>query len=88
MEVTIIEYFPEHGFEVWITDVIEIGYGMGDVFTTYEEALAYAQDQKLPVVDIAHITMSFMDGKELRTFFDEFLEFEDSGIIKGIKHTH
>lgn len=85
MEVAIIEHFIGHGFEVWITDIIEIGCGMGDIFPTYEEALTYAKDQNLPIVDISHIELSFMESDKLRIFLNQFLELKSNGIITGIK---
>jgi hypothetical protein len=85
MEIALVEYFPGHGFEAWITDVIEIGAGMGDVFSTRDEALIYAQEHSLPVVDISHIDMSFMEGEELRKFMSQFLELDSSGGIISIK---
>lgn len=85
MEVALVEYFPGHGFEVWITDRIETGEGMGDVFSTRDDALQYAQEHDVPIVDISHIEMNVIEGAELRAFMSQFLELDFNGAILSIR---
>ena len=85
MEIALIENFPGHGFEVWITDVIEIGAGMGDVFTTRHEALEYATEHGVPIADLTHIEMTYLEGEELRDFLKQFLEISPAGEVLSIR---
>lgn len=85
MNIALIEHCPEHGFEVWITDVIEIGEGLGDVFVTHQEALQYATEHNIPIVDLSHIEMPYLEGEELRDFLRQFLEISPVGEILSIK---
>lgn len=85
MNVALIEYFPNHGFEVWITDVIDVGKGMGDVFDSREEALDYANNHKLPIVDLTHVEMPCAEGEELQNFLSQYLYVAPNGEVLGIK---
>lgn len=88
VEVALIQYFPKVGFEVWITDVIEIGAGLGDVFDTREEALQYAMDYNTPIVDLSHVEMPDIDEDdhdELRNFLRQFIDISPHGDVLSIK---
>lgn len=85
MEIALVEYFPGHGFEVWVTDLIEIGEGMGSVFDTREEALNYAAEHEVPQLDLTHLEMPNLEGNELRNFLTQYLELSPQGEIISIK---
>ncbi len=85
MEIALIQYFTNHGYEVWITDTIEIGSGLGDVFDTHGEALEYARDHQVEIVDVSHIEISYQEGQELRNFLGNYIEISENGTITSIK---
>ena len=85
MEIALIQYFPNHGYEVWITDIIDIGAGLGSVFTDHQEAIIYAKEHNVLIADLSHFEMPDLEGEKLRAFLSQYLELTPRGDIVSIK---
>ena len=84
INIVLVEYFPGHGYEAWITDLIELNAGMGDVFDTRDEALEYAAGHNVPIVDLSYIERSYLEGDHLRSYMRQHLKLSHEGYIEAI----
>ena len=85
MEIAIIEYFDSLGYEVWLTDRIEINSGLGSVFDTKQEALEYVKNNNAPLLDLSDFAAPILEGDELRAFLSQYLEMTPHGEVISIK---